>query len=125
MINLFLVFMGGGLGSIFRYGISLAVKRIPGVPWSFPIATFLSNIISCIILGFLFGLSFRNLIGEPQRLLFMTGFCGGFSTFSTFSGESYGFLETGQYGLFFLYVLSSMSVCLFCFWLGLRLSGLP
>jgi len=84
MLNFFWVFLGGGLGSICRYGIS---KLLSGNHFDFPLATLLANIISCIILGYLFGVTLKAGLTNQAKLLWMTGFCGGFSTFSTFSLE--------------------------------------
>ncbi len=76
------VFIGGGLGSICRYGISQLWSSNQG-----HYGTLTANIISCLILGVLIGLNADGILKNEHRLLLMTGFCGGFSTFSTFSAE--------------------------------------
>ena len=81
MLNYLLVFLGGGLGSMCRYGIAHGLSNYKT---TFPFATLIANIISCLILGYLVGLSLKNQTSDYQRFLWMTGFCGGFSTFSTF-----------------------------------------
>ena len=79
---IFYVFIGGGLGSICRYGIT-QLWPLSQLHYS----TLTANVISCLILGFLIGMNAEGILKNEQRLLLMTGFCGGFSTFSTFSGE--------------------------------------
>lgn len=123
MMNYLLVFMGGGLGSICRYGISKAVPLfINKQHIGFPFATFFANIISCIILGFLVGLTIKEGITGNQKLILMTGFCGGFSTFSTFTNETYQLFQNGQTSLAFLYVMASLLVCLVCIFIGLKMA---
>ena len=119
-MNFLWVFVGGGLGSMCRYSIA---RLMASYKMDFPIATFTANVISCIVLGYLVGLSMREGLSGNQKLLLMTGFCGGFSTFSTFSAESYQLLESGNIGTALGYIGSSIIVCLICIWLGIKLAN--
>ena len=115
-----MVFIGGGLGSICRYTIARLLQHYNLI---FPLATFLANVISCIILGALIGWSLKNTMSPSMKLLWLTGFCGGFSTFSTFTYETFHLLETGHYGYAFINMSASLLVCLGCIWIGLSLTN--
>ena len=116
MLQIALVFLGGGLGSLCRYGIA---RMLSSQAFQFPLATLLANIISCIVLGFCTGLLLRDGISMSARLLIMTGFCGGFSTFSTFTGETFLLMQEGQHLLALLNIAGSILICLVCFYLGM------
>lgn len=113
------VFLGGGLGSICRYGLA---RWLAPYQLAFPYATLLANVLSCILLGYLAGMSLREEMGATYKLLLMTGFCGGFSTFSTFSNETYSLLQSGHYALALFNIGGSVLLGLGCIYLGLRLA---
>lgn len=113
------IFIGGGLGSLCRYGIG---RMIPAE--GFPLGTLTANFLACLILGFLMGIEARKGFSNNYSLLLITGFCGGFSTFSTFSGETFKLLEQSQYGTALSYILSSVVICLLSIALGYFLSRL-
>lgn len=110
MNNILFVFLGGGLGSIARYGISEVVRS--NFRSSFPIATLCSNIISCAILALTIGY-FSGKVGDSPALktLIVVGFCGGFSTFSTFSFETVELMRSGNMMVAFVNILISVTVC--------------
>jgi fluoride exporter len=112
-----LVFLGGGLGSIVRYGIALGLHN-----WQlrFPWATLAANVLACFVLGYLSGLQTNGGLSESNRLLLATGFCGGFSTFSTFTAENWHLLQTGQQTAAFLNMAGSLILCFLFLFIGLK-----
>jgi len=112
------VFLGGGLGSLCRYGIA---KALQPYHYTFPYATLLANILSCIVLGFFVAWSLREGRSENVKLFFMVGFCGGFSTFSTFSNETFQLLQNGHYAYGLANIAVSVLVCLVAIYVGIKI----
>lgn len=114
--NILLVAMGGALGSVCRYLVSRMMES------SFPWGTFTVNILGSLLIGLLVGLVSKGTISPDMKLLLVTGFCGGFTTFSTFANESLGMLKAGDTLLTALYVGVSVIIGLLAVWLGMNLS---
>ncbi len=104
---LFAVLVGGGAGSVLRYILSFYAQKIWGI--AFPIGTLLVNLLGCFFIGFAFSFLVERLEMPPfYRLLLITGFLGGFTTFSTFSYETVYMLMNAEHGKLALYTLSSV-----------------
>ena len=91
--QLVLVGAGGAAGSILRFSVSLITARL--INSGFPVATFLVNVTGCLLIGFFSGM-FISEDSKDIRLLLITGFCGGYTTFSAFSAENLKLLHSGQ-----------------------------
>lgn len=118
-----LVGFGGFAGSVLRYLASSSVQKL--FLLSFPFGTLFVNVVGSLIIGFLFGLGERgNILSPEARLFFATGFCGGFTTFSTFSLESLSLLRDGQWLFFLLYAVGSVLLGLLFVFMGFWLSRL-
>ena len=115
-----MVFLGGGVGSVMRYLIS---EWVPYHEGNFPYATLVANIVSSLILGFLVGMVTKSGLMMEHRLLLMTGFCGGFSTFSTFSAESLVLFEKGQILIAIAYIFISIVVGIGSVFLGVKIAA--
>lgn len=113
-MNFLLVFFGGGIGCVLRYGIGLGFqKTAPSLPW----ATFLSNTLSCLIFaGVLWFIQNKELSGNNLKLLLLTGLCGGLSTFSTFGYETFLLLKQGMHLYALLNILISSVFCIMIFY---------
>jgi fluoride exporter len=111
MKELLLVFVGGGLGSVGRYGLSVLLR-----PYAlrFPWATLVANVLACWVLGMVLAQVSAGRWSEAQRLLLATGFCGGLSTFSTFAAES----TQASPALLLANVLLHLVLCFGAMWLG-------
>lgn len=107
-MNWLYVFIGGGIGSVLRYGISLYTIRNSTVNWAPLLGTFIANAAACLILAFLVKSQAEGHLSRPAFVLLGTGLCGGFSTFSTFSLETYYFWAKGEY----LYSIANVAVSL-------------
>lgn len=114
---------GGFLGSAARYATALLITR--QFPGAFPWGTFGVNVAGSLIIGLVFGFAQRFHWADPAwRLFLATGFCGGFTTFSSFALENVQLLEQGDYTVFALYSLTSLFFCLVAVAAGLFLSNL-
>lgn len=122
MKQVFLVFLGGGIGSALRYLIS---KPLNQVFQNFFLGTFLVNIIGCLLIGIILGASYKNNLLSGNNTLFLaTGFCGGFTTFSAFAFEKHTLLKSSDLFHFSVYTMSSIAVGVLAVALGLWLSRL-
>ncbi len=109
------VFVGGGLGSIARFGVSVLINHL-GKP-VFPVATLIANILSCLVMGLALGVWSKHLTAFPYLyVMLVVGFCGGFSTFSTFSLESLTLLKDGNYLFFGANIFLSIGLCITLLW---------
>ena len=113
IISLISVFMGSGLGGVCRWVLSIYFNG------HYPLGPFIANILGCFVLGFLTRLAPGS---EHIRLIFMTGFCGGFTTFSTFMNESLTMMRGGQLLISLLYICVSLVFGLSAAWLGYQIS---
>jgi CrcB protein len=120
MKSLLFVGIGGGLGSILRYAISLFVGR--NIPFVFPLGTFLVNCSGCFLIGVFYAFASRySWFNEEWRLLLITGICGGYTTFSTFSYDGFYLLKSGSYYTFLIYVFGTMILGLLATFAGVAL----
>jgi CrcB protein len=95
VVNLIAVGVGGAIGAIARYVMGRAVHQM--VPGGFPFGTFVVNVIGCLVFGLIVGLAESRLdIGPVTRTFLLVGVLGGFTTFSSFSFESYDLIRSGQ-----------------------------
>lgn len=119
--TILLIGIGGGIGSILRYLTSVFAQKY--IPVQFPIGTFLVNILGCLAVGLLFGLFERQQFSNPDlRFLLITGFCGGYTTFSAFALENINLFDTGNWFTAYFYIASSVVAGLFFVWLGAALT---
>ena len=115
--NILLVALGGALGSVIRYLLSGWNTQ------SFPLGTFFVNILGSLLIGCLVGWVNKGVLSPEMKLLLVTGFCGGFTTFSTFANESFGMMKMGDVLMAALYVSASIFLGILAVWIGLALSG--
>lgn len=120
MKQVLLVFIGGGFGSVARY---LLGKFLNNAESGIPYGTFAANILGSLFIGLILGLAAKNeTLTQSQTLLLATGFCGGFTTFSTFAYENHVFLKNGDFMTFALYTIASFVVAFLAVFAGMYLT---
>lgn len=119
-LHLFIIGLGGALGSIGRYGVQILMKKYWDSP--FPMGTFVVNLLGCFLIGLFYSFTHKYLeMNEDWKLFLIVGICGGFTTFSSYSYENLILLREGHYLYFFGYALLSMVLGLLAVVCGLQI----
>jgi CrcB protein len=105
-----LIALGGAIGSLLRYLLGGSVQRMSAS--GFPIGTMFVNVSGCFVIGILVRQFMNMQLAPDLRAFLIVGFCGGFTTFSTFSADTLGLIEGGEYGRATGYVVLSVGLCL-------------
>lgn len=114
MMNFLLIFLGGGLGSVTRFGISLLVAK---TALHTGISTLISNVVACLLLAsFIFAFHQKNLVPDNYKYFVLIGICGGLSTFSTFSYETFELIKQGMIAWAIANIVISCGLCLVIFY---------
>ncbi len=120
MKALLAVFIGGGTGSIARY---LLGKLLNSSPTGFPYGTFAANVLGSLIIGVILGWALKNnTINSQFTLLLATGFCGGFTTFSSFAYENHLLLKSGDLLTFAIYAIATFVIAILAVFGGIAIS---
>lgn len=118
LTDFLIVFLGSGLGGVCRYGLSHVIQTNAGAA-AFPWGTFAVNMAGCLLIGLIYGFAEKSDLLSPElRLLATVGFCGGFTTFSTFVNENYLLLGMSEGIVAIAYALASLAVRLGCVYAG-------
>ena len=120
-----LVFTGGGLGAVARLAVARLFPVPPGDQLGFPWGTFAANLAACIVLGVALSLLARQQLSPTHQLLIVTGFCGGFSTFSTFAADLLYLMQQGQLATAVVYLLASILLGVASIFVVLYLTAVP
>ncbi|MCB0382094.1 MAG: fluoride efflux transporter CrcB [Psychroserpens sp.] len=117
--QLVLVFIGGGFGSMLRFILGKFLNNSQdGIPYG----TFAANIVGSLLIGIILGMAAKNdTLTSNQTLILATGFCGGFTTFSTFAYENHVFLKSGDFTSFAIYTIASFIVGFLAVFFGMYL----
>jgi CrcB protein len=119
--DILFVGIGGGIGSIMRFLTSRFTARLVAAQWLF-LGTLAANLIGCFLIGILSGWMLSHMPDNQSfRLLFIVGFCGGYTTFSTFAFENYRLIEMNQWGILLLYLTASVVLGIIAVWLGMKI----
>ena len=119
--NFLIVGLGGAVGSMLRYAVQKFFQAQTAA--AFPTGTLLVNIAGCFLIGILWSFASRSLTwNDEMKLLSMTGFCGGFTTFSAFTLEGIGLLKENKSALFLIYLTTSVVGGLLATFIGIRIA---
>jgi fluoride exporter len=117
-MTFFWVFIGGGLGSVCRYGLATAMQPLTvRLPW----ATLAANVLACVVVGWLMAQQQQSTLSDLRRLLLLTGFCGGLSTFSTFTGETWRLFAAGDTTGAVANIALNLLMCFLGLWCGMAI----
>lgn len=117
-MNWLLIFLGGGLGSMARFAVGKVFTS--SQQHLFPTSTLVANVISSLLLGLFMGyLANKDYTDGHLRFLIAIGFCGGFSTFSTFSAETFELVRHGMYSTAVLSITANLGLCLVMIGVGM------
>jgi len=118
-LNFLLVTLGSAIGGVCRHLVGLALPAAGGFPW----ATLCVNVLGSLVLGAVSGVLSSQGGSAALRAFVVIGFCGGFTTFSTFSNESFRMIESAQWGTLAIYLTVSLIAGIAAVWIGIKFSS--